>query len=161
MKQEPNDPHSIGSSLSATVQTELERLDAEYRATSYLMFLPEYTVALRVGEPSPVLDDWLSHNGYKSWAFVSAYNPRSQPLNEEANRTRHQQLIERVEARRRRWTEAMGCPDGNDWKPEFGLFLPGISRKDALALAARFKQNAILFGLRGEAPQLVYLDLEA
>jgi triacylglycerol esterase/lipase EstA (alpha/beta hydrolase family) len=154
MSQEPNDPHSIGSLPSAA-----PHLDDAYRATSYLLFLPEYTVSLRIEEPASALDDWLAREGYKTWAFISAYNPRSQPLSKEENRIRHQQLIEHVESRHQPWREGMGRPDRSDWKPEYGLFLPGITKRDAMALARRFQQNALLFGTRGQPPQLIYTDL--
>lgn len=152
MTQKSASRHSNGSSASATAQ-----LDAEYRATVYLVFLPEYTVALHVDEPAPVLDDWLARNDYRSWAFISAYNPGSQPVSDEENRARHLQLTQAADALGLPWIEGLGRPDNRHWKPEFSLFLPSIARKDALALASRFGQNAILYGKRGKPPKLIYL----
>ncbi|GBG13938.1 uncharacterized protein NMK_1490 [Novimethylophilus kurashikiensis] len=123
------------------------------------MFLPEYTVSVRIDEPARTLDDWLIRHSHKTWAFISAYNPLSQPLGDEENRHRHQQLIERVESRQQSWYEGMGRPDRNDWKPEYGLFLPGIAKRDALALAKRFQQIALVFSQRGQPPQLIYTGL--
>jgi triacylglycerol esterase/lipase EstA (alpha/beta hydrolase family) len=123
------------------------------------MFLPEYTVSLRIAQPAPALDDWLARHGFKTWAFISAYNPQSRPLRKEENRYRHQQLIAHVESRHQPWREGIGRPDRTDWKPEHGLFLPGISKREAVALAKRFEQTALVFGQRGQSPQLIYTDV--
>lgn len=152
MTQESDSRHSNGSPTSAT-----PRLDAEYRATAYLVFLPETTIALRVDEPAQALDNWLNRAGYATWAFISACNPGSQPLSESENHARHALLVEKVGAMGLPWIKGIGQPDCSEWKPEISLFLPGIDLKKAIGLAASFGQNALLFGQCGQPPQLIYI----
>ncbi|HEY3326086.1 MAG TPA: DUF3293 domain-containing protein [Novimethylophilus sp.] len=131
-------------------------LDAAYRATAYTVYLADGALALRVGTASPALDGWLKRYGYASWAFVSACNPGSRPSTAAENDARHARLVAAVEALGLEWIAGMGVPDDGGWTPEASLFIPGIAPTDALMLASRFGQNAIVCGTLGGVPQLRY-----
>lgn len=132
------------------------QLDAAYRATTYIAYLPENTLTLRVDEPCRELDRLLESSGCSTWAFISACNPGSRRLNEMENSARHARLIETVNELGLQWHEGKGLADTPGWLPEASLLILGISRSDALVLASQFGQNAILFGTPGKAPQLDY-----
>jgi hypothetical protein len=139
------------SNVSAT------QLDAAYRATTYIAYLPDSVLKLRVDEPCRKLDRFLEHSGCSTWAFISACNPGSHLLSETENSARHASLIETVDKLGLKWQAGKGMPDSPSWSPETSLLILGISHRDALVLASQFGQNAILFGTRGNAPQLDYL----
>lgn len=139
------------SNVSAT------QLDAAYRATTYIAYLPESTLKLRVDLPCPELDHLLENSGCSSWAFISACNPGSRLLSETENSARHASLIETVDKLGLKWHAGKGMADTPGWLPEASLLILDISHSDALVLASQFGQNAIIFGTPGNAPQLDYL----
>jgi hypothetical protein len=132
-------------------------LDAAYRATTYVVDLPACTLRLRIDERCPALDDLLQGYGYATWAFISACNPGSRLLSAAENATRHARLIETVNRLGLQWHEGKGVGDTPGWPAEASLLILGISHGEALALAKRFGQNAIVFGTPGEAARLEYL----
>ncbi len=131
--------------------------DAAYRATTYIADLPQGPVGLRIDEPCPVLDRYLAQRASATWAFVSASNPGSQLLSDAQNAERHAQLIESVAAQGWEWVAGRGVPDDGNWPPELSLLILNIGLQNALALAAEFGQNAIVAGVAGSCPQLVYV----
>lgn len=134
------------------------QLDAAYRATAYIAYLPEGPLVLRIGEHSPWLDRLLMETGCTAWAFISACNPYSHQLTPEENTTRHAQLAAATDVLGLRRIEGLGQPDLPGWLPEASLLILGLERDEALALAARFGQNAIVRGSLGEPPKLEYAD---
>ena len=140
------------SNVSAT------QLDATYRATAYVAYLPQGTLTLRVDRLSRQLDRLLEDAGCSTWAFISACNPKSRPLSEAENAIRHAKLIETVNGLGLKWHGGEGVPDTPGWVPESSLLVLGITQSDALVLATQFGQNAILFGTLGAAPQLHYIN---
>lgn len=140
------------SNVSAT------QLDAAYRATTYVAYLPEGTLTLRVDRLSRQLDRLLEDAGCSTWAFISTCNPGSHSLSKAENAIRHARLIETVNRLDLKWHGGEGVPDTPGWLPESSLLVLGITQNDALALAGQFGQNAILFGTLGEAPQLHYIN---
>lgn len=131
-------------------------LDAAYRATTYRVCLPQGAIDLRVDVAAPALDRWLEQHSHHCWAFISAVNPGSIPQSAAENARRHAELTAAVAALGLDCTPAFGIPDGADWVPEPSLFIAGLDRPEALALARRFGQNAIVWGKRGTAPALLY-----
>lgn len=149
MMQETNPRHSNVS----------PELDAAYRATIYVIRLPEREIRLGIDVPSPVLDAWLTKHSYTCWAFISAYNPRSQQLPPHENTARHAQLKQRLETLGLEHHTGVGQSETLDWPPEASWFVPGISLQDALALAREFDQIAIVYGAPSSAPRLEYTGI--
>ena len=133
-----------------------ESLLQAYLATSYEADLPNGRIALRIGEHSPVLDKLMRKNGYQSWAFVTAFNPGSQSLSEDENRTRHQQLQLDIQTQDLPFFHGAGCPAKGDWQPELSLLILGISYDNARILGRRYEQLAIVTGDLGGRAQLVF-----
>lgn len=135
----------------------VSELDAAYRATAYVIGLDGDRISIRIDQPSLELDQLLQTRGCKEWAFISAGNPKSQPLPQIQNNERHTQLIAAVENLGLSWVPGQGIPDGPDWQPELSLLILGIQSEQALQLAAQFEQNAIVVGIIGASAQLCYL----
>ena len=85
-------PRAFGRPLAPEVVpvSEPERavLEAAYRATAYEALGPGVELDLRVDERSAALDALLTSTGRTSWAFLTAWNPGSQPLAPEENAER-------------------------------------------------------------------------
>jgi hypothetical protein len=100
---------------------------------------------VRIGDASPLP---------VPWAFITAYNPRSHKLTGQENIARAKAL----EAAAGPWTfrAATGVPDDPEIKPEEGIVIEGIPRDEAVSLARRFDQNAIVYAEPGGNAELVW-----
>lgn len=131
-------------------------LDA-YRQTTYRAELPAGEINLRIGELNHALERFLAERQINEWAFVTAYNPGSRPLDEAENFGRHQSLIADVRAIGHVLFEGEGVGDDRRWPAERSLLIVGIKRDEAAALGRKYGQNAIVVGARGNAPELLIL----
>ena len=123
-------------------------LDAAYRATDYWVDdFPGGPFAIRIDEPCRELADL-------QWAFVTACNPLSQRFPDDANAARMANLENAV---RGRWSYYRGRGVGRDeqWS-EPSLLIVGINEADAVELARRFGQNAIVAGRPRVPARLVW-----
>ena len=132
-------------------------LEAAYRATAYCVDLPAGGVNLRLGVTSPALVAALAVRGVGQWAILCAANPGSQPLSEAENARRFGELYNLLaEAGYECWL-GVNLADAGDWPPEPSVCVPGLARDEALRLAARFGQNAIVAGDARGVPELVWV----
>jgi Protein of unknown function (DUF3293) len=128
----------------------LDQLAAAYRTTDYWVDdAAGGPFVIRIGEVCAEV------NG--NWAFVTAWNPRSQPVSAEENTRRMAELEAFV--RSGGWTFYHGRGVGRDgtWPPEPSLLIIGIQWRDAVELGKRFGQNAVVVGRTGEAARLEWI----
>jgi len=134
----------------------IETLLSAYEATTFRAHVPGIgRLELRVGVPSRELDRLLDAARARSWAFVTAFNPRLRKLDPQENAERHSELVRRVANRGWVWYEGEGVPDQPCWDPETSALILGIAKDDALALGREFGQLAIVSGVAGGAPKLL------
>jgi predicted amidohydrolase len=124
-----------------------------YRNTAYCVDHPTGNFSLRIGETCTALDTLLRAHGVTNGAFVTACNPRSQPLPPAENAARHAQLLARVKAHG--WTAfaGRGVAEGGDWIEE-SLLILGIDEAAAVNLGLAFGQNAVVIGDAGGVARL-------
>ena len=92
----------------------------------------------------------------RAFAIVTAHNPRSERLSDEANERRHEELEKVLLERNATFGPSVGeSPDG-EWREE-GVILYDISLERALELGRRFGQHAVLYG-QGERVALAWCD---
>jgi Protein of unknown function (DUF3293) len=138
--------------------TARQALERAYLETNYRVLCATDSIDIRIGVSNVALDTLLQARGVHNWAFVSASNPRSQMKPDEDNARRHGEMTRSLHAERRLFVDALGMPDHADWMPERSVLILGIARPEALALARRWQQNAIVYGRLGELPELVWAD---
>jgi hypothetical protein len=129
--------------LSAARRAEL---DTAYRQTEYHVFREPDPFFFRIDEPCEAL------SGEESWAFLTACNPGSDPLSAEENEQRLEQLRRLVAGR---WFHLPGegrSPDAT-WR-EASLWIRGIRLAEAIELAERFGQLALVWG--DPVPRLIW-----
>jgi hypothetical protein len=126
-----------------------------YRATTFWVEAQSGRIALRDGERSPGLDDLLAQDGAESWAFITAWNPRSQPLARGVNARRQRQLERYVIRQGHAILPGLGVPDDGDWTPERSCLVLGVTRAAALRLGAAAGQYAIVAGRKGERARIL------
>jgi hypothetical protein len=130
-----------------------------YRRTTYIAQTPLGEIRLRVGVRDEKLAELLVLHGAQEWAFITAFNPGSQPLSVEENSARQRRLEDTL--RHAGWTcfPGEGVGDDTNWSAEQSVLVLGIDRQRAVELAQKFGQNAILAG-GGSVPELVDCQIE-
>ena len=133
-----------------------------YLATTYLAESPDgERFPLRVGRRHPGLDARLRELGVRAWAFITACNPRSEPLPGAENAARMVRLREAVAGLGFAAWEGQGIGDDGDWPPEPSLLILGITRARAAEFAREFGQNAFVYGELDQPAILVWTAPEA
>jgi hypothetical protein len=125
-----------------------------YAACHYDVRLPGGRRAtLRVGQPLPApLAEWLADAPFA--AFITAYNPRSQPQPAAHNRAALRTLLREIRGvAGARLLPGVGHLPGQRWR-EPSLLVAGLALTAVDALACRHSQNAIVLAHRNAATQL-------
>lgn len=130
---------------------DLEKL---YRSADYVIDDAGIKLTIRLDRLNPELQEFLRDQNIDTWAFMTAYNPHSQPSPPELNAARQTEMIRTIEGFGHRYFHGYGT--GKEWDPEPSLFVLDIWREDALNIAASFEQHAILWGKSGGEPQLLW-----
>lgn len=130
-------------------------LVATYEAATYRVFWNPDTFDLHVGKTHPAFDARLRSHAIASWAFVTAWNPQSQPLSKLENDLRQQVLKEELTEAGYHFLPAVGMGDDPPWEEESLLVLQ-MEREPAVALGRQWNQHAIVHGMVGAPAALVW-----
>ena len=128
---------------------------AAYRNTTYSADTPLGPIHLRVQQPNEPLVQLLARYGASNWAYVTAFNPGSQPVAKEENLRRQRQLEDLLRREGLAFFSGAGAGDDHQWPPEASVLVLGISQSRAFELAREFGQNAILVGGADGVPELL------
>ncbi|NOK17620.1 DUF3293 domain-containing protein [Corallococcus carmarthensis] len=133
-------------------------LHAAFKATGYVVrphpLVGNAKHVLRVDAEHPSLDAALTVHGFTTWAFLTAWNPHARARPPRTNARLQQRLVALLEARGHPSVSAVGVADDRRWFEE-SLFVPGLSRDEALRLGRLFDQEAVLWGAVGGTAELV------
>jgi len=127
-----------------------------YRETEYRVHGDE-PFTLRIGEANPVLAAVHKQHRVDSSAYVTAYNPYSQALDDAANAQRHAELGRELRLRSLVAIEGLGQHPSNRWPGEVSCLILGLTLEAAKVLGARHEQNAIVWSDADAVPQLILL----
>jgi hypothetical protein len=125
-----------------------------YRATNYHVHAPS-PFTLRIGASNSACDALLAAQGAEGAAFLTAWNPFSQPLPDADNILAQARLAADLDILCTAILPGEGTGEIGDWPPEPSLFAVGISQADATYLARKYRQNAFVWITRGQPAQLV------
>jgi hypothetical protein len=123
-----------------------------YRNTIYAV--PELGLKIEIGVPNAGLQNYLTNNGFKRWAFITAWNPESVLLTDAENTARNQQMERWLMDKKYRFFAGYGQGKTSDWPPETSFFVLEIDRETAIQLARDFGQLAIVVGERDTVAEL-------
>lgn len=126
-----------------------------YRRTEYRVADGSFAFAMRVDEPSDSLRTCHSAHGVDCSAFVTACNPRSVPTPEGENAAAMMRLERELEARGYFVLQGRGVDPTGEWPGEPSFLVLGLAETDALDLARRYDQHAILWAGEDATPRLV------
>ena len=129
-----------------------DNLEAAYLVTDYRVEdFPSGPFTIRIGEPIAALAGL-------EWAFVTACNPRSVLISDEENTRRMAEFETAVRELGWRFYHGQGVGRDRRWPPEPSLLIVHIKESEAVHLARRFGQNAIVAGRSGEPARLVWVN---
>jgi hypothetical protein len=135
----------------------LSRSDLQnaYLQTDYLVLdeKGDIVLCIHIGKKHPELDDMLKG---RTWTFITAWNPRSEPQLESVNTSRQEQLVQDLKDMGRSFLPGLGKARDGHWE-EDSLLAVDISREDAKGLGMKYGQNAIVYGEPGGTAQLIML----
>ncbi len=131
-----------------------QSLLAAYVRTTYRV--DALDLQIRIGLANANLQQLLTTYGAHTWAFITAWNPKSVLLSQHENEARHEMLVKIIEKMSYPYFVGHGIGDDENWPPEQSLLILGISKQEALALGRQFEQNAIVFGTQNTLPTLVF-----
>jgi hypothetical protein len=131
-------------------------LDRFYRSTDYVVRSDDGEIILSIDTNSREIDDLMAAAGVRSWAFLTAWNPGSQPLPRDENDRRQERLMADLKDSRFKFLRGTTVDPMDKWEPVESFFVLGIERDDAAALATKYGQNAIVFGRISEPSELVW-----
>lgn len=149
-----------------------DKLVENYKNTDYFI-LRDQNILIELDKLNPKLDKLLSIHGKESWAFLTAWNPRSKPGSPNENLFRNQELLKYIkEEKNWKYYPAVGrerilegkkigdrtAMNGKTWEEE-SFFILGMGREEAIQLAAFFEQNGFLYGEKNTFAKL-YLTNE-
>ena len=126
-----------------------------YKNTTYLVYSPIGEIDIRIGVMNPLLQQLLLNNSSESWVFITACNPYSVMQDEDVNTLLNTQLEDYLSGKRYVFFKGIGVGDDNSWEPEASFMVLNIRKEDAVKLGRQFKQNAIVTGVIGNAPELI------
>jgi hypothetical protein len=108
---------------------------------------------IKIGRINPAVERLLEQERAVSWCFITAWNPFSVELSGEENRKRNKKL--ESDLSNYVILEGEGSDPDGDWTPERSFLVLGIPREDALSLAGKYRQAAIVFGESGKPAELL------
>ena len=123
-----------------------------YLATDYLV--DELNLKINVGNRHPDLDEFCKRSGVESWAYLTAWNPKSMQVSEEMNLLYNLNLQRALKDYE--FYSGLGLSQNEDWPGEESFLILGLSKVHAMNLAQRFNQNAFVYGRVDDSAQLVW-----
>lgn len=128
-----------------------------YLATDYVAFRDGRTFLIRVGQHSLAIDGLLTRMETRSGAFITAWNPFGKDQSSGANAHWDRELKSYLNVHGFAFLAGEGRGRIGDWPPEHSIFAFGLSRTRAASIGRQFRQNAIVFVMKGRPAELVML----
>ncbi len=142
--------------MKPATKKQIEDFEAAYLRTTYIIVTNDKQIRLRVGEANAELDELLASHNADEWAFITAYNPRSQILSPDENQKRQREFVARLVEAGYETIDGRGVGSDESWQPEASVLVLNITRPAAQKFAREYEQNAIVVGRRESAPELVW-----
>ena len=132
-------------------------LMSAYQNAEYIVFADTEFVML-VAQYSEALHQTMTELQLTQMAFISAYNPYSEILDEPVNLKRHSALSKELNDLGLSFMEGLGRDKEGQWPGEISFLVLNISNDSARMLGNKYGQNAILWIEEDAIPQLLLLD---
>jgi hypothetical protein len=143
--------------VSREDQTELDPGLVEAYVNADFALSGETELIFNIGRVSPALDVAMVWRGTDRAAFLTAYNPFSKDVGEEANRKTQAALLSDLERMGLDWITGEGRDPSGEWPGEPSVLVLGIAKRQALELGHAYEQNALVWCEVGRPSELILL----
>lgn len=130
-----------------------------YLATEYHVIAPSGRIVLHAFERSMPLQRLHESQGVTGSAFLTAFNPLSEPVDDERNHRYQEGLVADVQ-QRWKFLPGEGVDPTGVWPAEPSILVLGIERDEALALGRKYRQNAIVVANQEGKTELLACEAE-
>lgn len=131
-----------------------ELLDA-YLVTHYRVDYSAGAFILRIGQQSAELLALFQEKAVSGAAFITAWNPHSQPTSHVENMQAQRCLLDAVQRMGYESIPGMGVDPAGKWPGEASALILGLERTEAVRLGRTYAQNAIVWCGEDAIPQLL------
>ncbi|MBB4078556.1 hypothetical protein GGR28_001169 [Lewinella aquimaris] len=114
-------------------------------------------ISLKIGEPHPEFDRWLSERSAFRYAILTAHNPQSRPLAPTVNQARNDTLQVLLDQLQLEYVPASGEDPAGVWPSETGFCILDGRPTAPREIGRLYEQYAIVVGERGGSPGLRWL----
>jgi hypothetical protein len=122
-----------------------EELSNAYFGTEFQVFIPNGTITLHgLGLSEELVELHLAYE-VSSSAFITAYSPYSQEIEDWVNRENQARLM-REASRNWHFLPGAGADPKGNWPAEPSILVLGIEPEEAMAIGREFHQHAVLIG---------------
>jgi hypothetical protein len=115
-----------------------------YRRAEYRVDDQGIRFTMRIDQPCLALRDCLARQLHATAAYLTAWNPYSEPRAEASNRSAECALLAELAAGGWPLLRGEGVDPGGAWPPESSVLVLGIGADAAAEVARRYGQNAIV-----------------
>jgi hypothetical protein len=126
-----------------------------YLNTDYHVDAPDGPFKLNIDCYSPELDQLHHKSGVSCSLYITAWNPYSEQLTDEKNRTNQQSLISEINGLGFDLIPGRGVAQSGNWPPEDSILVLGCDENSSIALGQKYQQNAVVFIGGNAIPQLI------
>ena len=124
-----------------------------YNNAYYLIYNINYYI--KINDVNPLIDKLFNDLKIKEWAFITAFNPQSIPLCKEENKSLNENLFNDLKAYKVMLGESGDL--NNNWEKEKSYLVLGIELSEAIKLAKKYNQRAILYGKLNNKSELIFI----
>jgi hypothetical protein len=133
------------------------KLLAVYRATHYEVNWDRGAFVLRIDQRSGSLAACHRAFGVSCSAFITAWNPRSQPADDASNAAAQDRLQARLHNEGYRTVAGVGEDPTGAWPAEHSLLVLGMNAADAQRVGRAFDQSAVVVAGTDAVPRLLWV----
>lgn len=126
-----------------------------YQRTNFCVDDGPRRLCFMAGSRSAKLEALLKRHGARRWAFITAWNPGSEPQSSGDNARRQRELRRIVDAGNYSALSGEGVGEDPGWQPEESLLILDIEEREAVRLGQEFGQLAIVAGQLGSPSRLI------
>ncbi len=133
-------------------------LEAHYRQTEYCIHAGVHRLVFRIDRYDRETETGLIAQAgmFRQWAILTPCNPASVALCAGENAARLENFRRWLKTAAYRWLDSCNRDPAGAWPDEPGAVILDIPLAEAEALGRHYGQNAIVYGQRGCAPELVW-----
>lgn len=146
-----------GTEISAFGGSQISRPTIEAYLAAEYRIRGECPVVLRIGRRNASLATLYAKFVVDSAAFVTAWNPYSEPKTKPENTAAQDRLIAKLDRRALMHLPGEGADPRGQWPPEESRLVLGIDLAAAAKLGKQFDQNGIVWAGPEAVPTLIVL----